>query len=611
MVRFNDKAQISSLANNDIMPITDMSDSTDDKKVTIQQLTDYVNNAIPSNKFANLDLSNLSTTGQSILDSKLDKTQITNCILEIPQNIKLEFVDGVLTLKSGSVVVVPNGKSGSTLLFTQRTIPNDISASVLSNGSGLTQIMVNINNTFAPNSVNMVSSGDTAPSSGQIWYDTTNNLIKSSSDNGSSWNTTVGVSLPIGLITRDTGTITSLNQIFNGFGTIGSTFFSLPNVKGLIPNGRNTDGTLNNIEYNPTTVQIFTEPATFSYKDKMLFLGYNGRIVATAVYYFEGLEADKPTSFSLNPAGRVVYYSKDTNKLYTTLSNNVNWISISGVYSGRSTWNHLSKQYSFIPNETINLSNIEVVHKFGNETIEGIKTFTEDIIMQKSIDSYRSISCNCDTVDYTNLQNNQTGIRIISRDKNNQYFATIESIVDYNGSLINRLGARRNINGEDVVSTLNLYISENGNTFATAPTYTINYSDNSNLIVTTAYMANHWCVTTPTTTSTASKERPAVVVENYINGTSWYRVWSDGWIEQGLQGEVGTNSAPKTLIFLKSFKDTKYYVNSNYGNSYTGNIGTSWAVYPITIFPSSENEISVKSSGSITGIQCRFYACGY
>ena len=51
------------------------------------------------------------------------------------------------------------------------------------------------------------------------------------------------------------------------------------------------------------------------------------------------------------------------------------------------------------------------------------------------------------------------------------------------------------------------------------------------------------------------------VVETYKNGTSWYRVWSDGWKEQGglatnVQGEV-------SITFLKSFTDTNYYINCN------------------------------------------------
>lgn len=41
MVRFNDKAAIETLANNDILPITDMSDSSDDKKVTVEKLSKF------------------------------------------------------------------------------------------------------------------------------------------------------------------------------------------------------------------------------------------------------------------------------------------------------------------------------------------------------------------------------------------------------------------------------------------------------------------------------------------------------------------------------------------------------------------------------------------
>lgn len=36
-----------------------------------------------------------------------------------------------------------------------------------------------------------------------------------------------------------------------------------------------------------------------------------------------------------------------------------------------------------------------------------------------------------------------------------------------------------------------------------------------------------WCTTKATTTSSASSTNPAVVVTNYVNGTEWYRVWSD------------------------------------------------------------------------------------
>lgn len=52
----------------------------------------------------------------------------------------------------------------------------------------------------------------------------------------------------------------------------------------------------------------------------------------------------------------------------------------------------------------------------------------------------------------------------------------------------------------------------------------------------------------------------ATVVETYRNGTNWYRVWSDGWVEQGGLVVDGATS----LTFLKPFVDANYTVNAMY-----------------------------------------------
>lgn len=46
------------------------------------------------------------------------------------------------------------------------------------------------------------------------------------------------------------------------------------------------------------------------------------------------------------------------------------------------------------------------------------------------------------------------------------------------------------------------------------------------------------------------------VVDSYRNGTDWYRVYSDGWIEQG--GSVTGNSGLVTYTFMKQFTNTNY-----------------------------------------------------
>lgn len=47
------------------------------------------------------------------------------------------------------------------------------------------------------------------------------------------------------------------------------------------------------------------------------------------------------------------------------------------------------------------------------------------------------------------------------------------------------------------------------------------------------------------------------IIEIYQNGTSWYRVWSDGWCEQGGVVSVASN-ATGTITLLKGFKSAIY-----------------------------------------------------
>lgn len=176
----------------------------------------------------------------------------TNRILEIPQDIKLELNNGTLTLKTGSKVYVPNGfeANGTTPKFDVVTIENDLTTTRSSNNQE-TYIYDNRN---AFNQWLYHFSGPTAPTGDtfMLWYDTTNNLIKTTVDGGSTWIS--GHSLPVCLATSNTTQITSIDQVFNGRGYIGSTVFALPGVKVQAPNGKNVDGTYNSSVYTTSTV---------------------------------------------------------------------------------------------------------------------------------------------------------------------------------------------------------------------------------------------------------------------------------------------------------------------------------------------------------------------
>lgn len=101
----------------------------------------------------------------------------------------------------------------------------------------------------------------------------------------------------------------------------------------------------------------------------------------------------------------------------------------------------------------------------------------------------------------------------------------------------------------------------------------LNGKADRDLINLTNGLTNTICSTAATTTSSASSARPAVVVENYVNGTSWYRVWSDGWCEQGGVSPSAGDSSSNTINLLKSYKDTNYSIffaqNAGVEGSYT------------------------------------------
>ena len=75
-------------------------------------------------------------------------------------------------------------------------------------------------------------------------------------------------------------------------------------------------------------------------------------------------------------------------------------------------------------------------------------------------------------------------------------------------------------------------------------------------------LANVICTQKPTTESSASDNMPVVLVENSINGNSWYRVYSDGWCEQG--GIIlSPTQAAVAISYIKNFPDVNYFVSVN------------------------------------------------
>ena len=227
--------------------LKDMQDNLD---VFEEQYNDIVNKESTENLLSKISAFNQKIDSGDIMETDVFYSYMTNCITEIPQNIKFELSSGTLTLKSGSKIYIPNGSG----VFDTVTTTADISTSRTDSSDCM--VWYNTDGTLTVFPVNLFYSGSSAPTAYtfMFWYDTTNNKCKRTSDSGSTWEE--GKSFPLCLVATDGTKISSIKQVFNGFGYIGSTIFVLPGIKGIIPNGKNKDGTYNNIIISTSNVIV-------------------------------------------------------------------------------------------------------------------------------------------------------------------------------------------------------------------------------------------------------------------------------------------------------------------------------------------------------------------
>lgn len=276
----------------------------------------------------------ITTLQSGKADNNLANTgMLTNCLLEVPNNIKYEFKNGVLTLKAGSVVIVPNGleDDGITPRFDHKTIVSDITYNGLP-FDGECFIFVNSDNKLDAVATSHCTSGATPLPSLWTWYDTTNNHIKQTQDYITWINT--GFSFPIFSMSLQTSTpyFKSVNRVFNGMGHIGSTVFILPGVKGLIPNGRNANQTFKNIEYKTIKVHHASELGATSI-NRPLFIDKNNYIFRASKYFEQDTVPEIPIT------AQTVWYNPKENKHYWAWKNQSikNWTEHELVNIGRVT----------------------------------------------------------------------------------------------------------------------------------------------------------------------------------------------------------------------------------------------------------------------------------
>lgn len=234
--------------------------------------TAFNNNAASKQALVDASASAAAASAQEAANSAvaarpLSDKNITNCITAIPQDIKLELVSGVLKLKAGSKVYKANGVAV--------TISGDLVAQQGGTNTGAFAFYRSDNNTVYTVTATSMFSGDTAPASPAIattWLDMATKDVKVY--DGTQW--VGGVSLPLCIFDNQDGKVTAVTQVFNGMGYIGNSVYALPGVKGLVPNGFNVDGSLNNTEFEVANVLITTNTGSTDKRNIVFNNGWMG-----------------------------------------------------------------------------------------------------------------------------------------------------------------------------------------------------------------------------------------------------------------------------------------------------------------------------------------------
>ncbi len=252
----------------------------------------------------------------------INYSYITNCITKIPQDIILDLTGNVLTLKAGSKIYYPNGFDGTNRIFGNFTLTNDL---VLSLGSSSwtnephTIIVLNDGTISYGYAFQDVFSGDNAPtttSQHALWYDTGNNIVRRTTDSGTTWSN-VPYSLPVCVAINTGGHCDSISEFFNGIGYIGGHFFRLPGLSGLAPNGKAANGTYINEEWTIDEVMIDAMVGSAGKYD-LLAGSANMRVQSDAAWFVQN---SRPT-VSTSSAG---WYDTLSNKIYYTDDQGATW----------------------------------------------------------------------------------------------------------------------------------------------------------------------------------------------------------------------------------------------------------------------------------------------
>lgn len=280
---------------------------SNDINLTEGAITEVLNNKV------DIDFNNVPSNSVGFA---ICSTEVTNCIARKPQKFNLELVDGVLTLKSGSIVTVANSFEAdeTTPKFDEKVVSADASSSsATANTKILISYSTSSNVLIALPLANSTAGAGVTATNG-LALDTTINKISSYNSSGSLQYS--DCCLPLAIVSTDSsGKYTTIDQIFYGIGyigtagTTGSTIWVDKDITMIIPEDKNGDGTYKNIVFT-TTRTLLRNGVKGETRRSVSFYSTNAIGIGTG-FMSARTYADRDTTFGYQ-------YVEDLNKTFVT-----------------------------------------------------------------------------------------------------------------------------------------------------------------------------------------------------------------------------------------------------------------------------------------------------
>lgn len=376
---------------------------------------------------------------QTRTNTVLQSGYITNCLATIERQHNLTYANGTLKVSAGDKVFVPNGKVLETgeFLFREHVLSKDVTATANNTDSMVSFMFIDTeteawvgnaertlvfdqdSQTYTDTAIQRVFAQEEAPrvtTAGTIWWDLTNNIIKEYSSVQSTWVDT-DYSIPICRVTKENGTITGILQDFLTSGYCCYVMWVNPGNQFLMSQGREENGTFEVVSLTTDNVLVKVLDNGEVYEDYNFYITLADEILGPV----EQLSYDSSSGYYITPEGEQIVCAKVSTAtaehlttaandpltitsfvaqdcLHLADQNDVEYlIRLIGSSTGDtidtllarindlsneldSSVANLEQSISDTANSLKTTVDEEVVHKSGEETITGVKTFSAGLI---------------------------------------------------------------------------------------------------------------------------------------------------------------------------------------------------------------------------------------